>query len=80
MRRKHPKLIRFANGKPATYSKTDDNPDECKKAFDCPTCGKRMIRGDRLIIASFVSDNNDFHIRHKRYCSEECSPIEIKSK
>ena len=79
-RRIHPKIIRLRNGKPATYSKTDDNFDVCNLSFNCPTCGKRVKKGKPLVVGSFVSDNNGFHIRHKRFCKEECSPRELVSK
>lgn len=79
MKRMHPKIIRLRNRIGATYDLTDTISMECLKAFNCPSCGTRIEKGTIIFRGSYVSSNNGWHIRHKRFCSNECLPDEIKS-
>ena len=79
MKRKHPKIIRAANGKGARYEIIDFGIDTNKRALNCPTCGNRILKGEG-IKSSYVHSENGFIIRHRIHCSKVCTPNEIKSK
>lgn len=79
MKKKHPKIIRAAKGKGATYQLIDFGIDVNKKALNCPTCGNRILKGQGCK-SSYVHSENGFIIRHRIHCSEECTPDEITSK
>ena len=79
MKRKHPKIIRAANGKGATYDLSDFAIDTNKRALNCPTCGNIILKGEGFK-SSYVHAENGFIIRHRIHCSKECTPNEIISK
>jgi len=79
-RRTHPKLLRIKNGVGRVYHLLDIMLVDVLRSFTCPTCGKWVLKGGQAIRGSFLGEIDDFHIRHKRFCCERCTPDELMSK
>lgn len=78
--RMHPKLMRVRNGRGRTYHLIDAVLWPVLKAFNCPTCKLRLMKGDHGLRGSYLTPTDQFHIRHKMFCSEDCVASELKSK
>lgn len=48
-----------------------------QRAINCH-CGKRVLKGDGVKV-SYLHMENQFSIRHKCYCCDECAPEIIQS-
>lgn len=80
MKRIHPKILRLRNGVGRTYDRYDTTQQECLKAFNCPACGKRIAKGDVIFQGHYLTEKDQWNIRLKKFCSQDCVPPILKSK